>query len=410
MLALSLIGTGITLGIVHVLTGPDHLSALATLCACESTRTSFFLGVQWGIGHSTGLLLVGGIFIAILSSTTTTTTTTTPNGDVTSEEVIEIPETVTHIFENLVGAFMVALGIYGLHRAYRRHKRNQEDEDNNNMINNNINNGTNDDIYTHPATTPPAPPPPPENLPEDDETPTGGTNHRSIEATTITTPAAPAAAPDTPIPRDSTIVVMEESSGTAIVRTRRVMVDTAPTPNANSDVFDYDEEDPYMAMVEHPDTGEDVSPPTGPTPTTTTMPPLATTSSSSSIRLDDGWSLVRCCHCCARSSNGSNRACAHHVLALLAGLVHGVAGPGGVLGVIPAVQIRNPWLGTLYLTTFCITSTLTMGCFAAFYGKLFKKAGWEFRIECASACLSLVVGILWLVLLATGKMDAVFGE
>ena len=97
-------------------------------------------------------------------------------------------------------------------------------------------------------------------------------------------------------------------------------------------------------------------------------------------------------------------------LSLIAGLVHGLAGPGGVLGVLPAVQIRNPFLGSMYLITFCLFSTLTMGCFAAGYGRLFaKRIGWEFRIECISACLSLVVGILWLILVGTGKMEEVFG-
>ena len=60
-----LIVTGIALGIVHVLTGPDHLSALATLCGTnilnnnnnskvgKSSRFEhFLLGIKWGIGHS----------------------------------------------------------------------------------------------------------------------------------------------------------------------------------------------------------------------------------------------------------------------------------------------------------------------------------------------------------------------
>ncbi len=71
---IELINTGILMGIVHVLTGPDHLSALATLNGMNiSTHSnnncdSFLLGIKWGLGHSLGLLVVGGALIIMEES------------------------------------------------------------------------------------------------------------------------------------------------------------------------------------------------------------------------------------------------------------------------------------------------------------------------------------------------------
>jgi hypothetical protein len=58
-------GLGLGFGVVHVLTGPDHLSALATLSANDTN--AFLLGVQWGIGHSFGLVVVATVLIALSS-------------------------------------------------------------------------------------------------------------------------------------------------------------------------------------------------------------------------------------------------------------------------------------------------------------------------------------------------------
>lgn len=52
------------MGVVHVLTGPDHLSALITLSANVEKCRAFWYGVNWGLGHSTGVLVVGAIMIA----------------------------------------------------------------------------------------------------------------------------------------------------------------------------------------------------------------------------------------------------------------------------------------------------------------------------------------------------------
>ncbi|KAG7346614.1 hypothetical protein IV203_005683 [Nitzschia inconspicua] len=104
--------------------------------------------------------------------------------------------------------------------------------------------------------------------------------------------------------------------------------------------------------------------------------------------------------------------CSTKTLALFAGIIHGLAGPGGVLGIIPAVQLHNWKLAICYLGSFCISSTITMGVFACTYGTISSFLGYhknlDFEIQCFSATLSLIVGILWLVLISIGKLDDIF--
>ncbi len=81
-----------------------------------------------------------------------------------------------------------------------------------------------------------------------------------------------------------------------------------------------------------------------------------------------------------------------------------------MLGIIPAVQLRDPYL------TFCFTACLVMGGFAAFYGYFSKwLAGGEdsstkrvFIVEVGSVSLSLMVGFIWIILLGLGKLDELF--
>ncbi len=68
-----LIGKGILLGILHVLSGPDHLAALVALSANVGKCRACSLGIGWGVGHSTGLVVVATILLLSLTDTTTGT-------------------------------------------------------------------------------------------------------------------------------------------------------------------------------------------------------------------------------------------------------------------------------------------------------------------------------------------------
>ena len=101
------------------------------------------------------------------------------------------------------------------------------------------------------------------------------------------------------------------------------------------------------------------------------------------------------------------------IVAFSIGIVHGVAGPGGVLGVLPAVEMKDPSLSMIYLTSFVLTSTFCMGLFAALYGEVTKQLAMkadqmEFYLSCGSSSLSVVIGFLWLFLSLAGKLQDFF--
>lgn len=98
--------------------------------------------------------------------------------------------------------------------------------------------------------------------------------------------------------------------------------------------------------------------------------------------------------------------------ALCVGIVHGIAGPGGVLGVMPAVVLNDRVKSSLYIVSFCVASIATMGVFAGCYGEVTARVGKAYNIsKClvlTSSAFAIIVGITWLVLLSLGKLDAFF--
>ena len=57
--------TGIVAGFVHVVSGADHLIAMAPAAINNNTQKALKNSFSWGLGHSSGVLLLAflGIFI-----------------------------------------------------------------------------------------------------------------------------------------------------------------------------------------------------------------------------------------------------------------------------------------------------------------------------------------------------------
>ena len=88
---------GLTAGLLHVFSGPDHLAAVAPL-ASDGDRGQWKTGLQWGVGHTTGVLLIA--FLLLLF-----------------REQLPLDAISAHS-ERIVGGMLVALGAWGIRGAW----------------------------------------------------------------------------------------------------------------------------------------------------------------------------------------------------------------------------------------------------------------------------------------------------
>jgi hypothetical protein len=356
------------MGIIHVLTGPDHLSALATLCgtntaARNSRRIAFCIGTKWGVGHSIGLLVVGGTLIAIQASSSSSSSRSSNNDkDDDTDYGVDQSVIMRAVLETIVGLFMLSLGTYGIFSAIRNNKTarmlSSAPFSSNNDLIQSVVSGSDDD------------------------------DNEYVDCLI-----------------DNEHKEQQSGSEDSYLGTVR---DNLVTPDGS--ILDDDEFNTPCQSLRDDDDNDDID-----EQVTHNLPTFI--NNNNDIDNDDTVLVQQHTRTCyARCNTG--------ILAMIAGVVHGVAGPGGVLGVIPAVQLHNVKLACIYLLTFCFTSTIVMGIFASLYGTF---SGWLagggggssennnmkgcnriFMVEMGSAMLSICVGIVWLILLALGKLDDIF--
>jgi hypothetical protein len=91
--------TGAIAGLFHVLSGPDHLAAIAPIAADRRHR-GWIAGWTWGLGHASGVVVVA--LLAVLL-----------------REVLPPIDVISAWSERLVGAALVGIGLWALGRGLR---------------------------------------------------------------------------------------------------------------------------------------------------------------------------------------------------------------------------------------------------------------------------------------------------
>ncbi len=92
--------SGAAAGIVHVLSGPDHLAAVAPFSA-NRYRRAWIVGLLWGVGHSGGVWIIGVLAFMF-------------------REALPI-EALSAWSERMVGFLLIAIGLWALRKAWGQH-------------------------------------------------------------------------------------------------------------------------------------------------------------------------------------------------------------------------------------------------------------------------------------------------
>jgi hypothetical protein len=91
--------TGALAGLFHVLTGPDHLAAVAPL-ALEDRERGWFAGWTWGMGHAAGVVVVAMLAVLL-------------------RDMLPPVAAISAWSERLVGGALIAIGLWALRRSAR---------------------------------------------------------------------------------------------------------------------------------------------------------------------------------------------------------------------------------------------------------------------------------------------------
>ena len=90
---------GLAAGLLHVFSGPDHLAAVAPLAA-DTRRAQWRTGLQWGIGHTTGVLVIACLLLLIRE---------------------QLPlDLISNYSERIVGIALIVVGAWGIRGAWVR--------------------------------------------------------------------------------------------------------------------------------------------------------------------------------------------------------------------------------------------------------------------------------------------------
>jgi hypothetical protein len=91
--------TGAMAGLFHVLSGPDHLAAVAPIAVADRER-GWLAGWTWGLGHASGVVVVAVIAILL-------------------RDALPPIEVISAWSERLVGGALIAVGLWALRRSAR---------------------------------------------------------------------------------------------------------------------------------------------------------------------------------------------------------------------------------------------------------------------------------------------------
>lgn len=122
---------GIIASMLHVIMGPDHLAAVMPF-AVESKKGAWRIGLSWGFGHLTGMMLIGILFYFF-------------------KELIPV-NTISLHSEQLVGVVLIGIGgwfLYGIFKKKRYHEHMHIHNDNNPVIHSHIHDHNSNKLHTH---------------------------------------------------------------------------------------------------------------------------------------------------------------------------------------------------------------------------------------------------------------------